>query len=105
MKFKQLTPLDIATIRTAEARLGDLGIRVVIRDLFALGLYLRVTGHDSEGYKACSQALRALFLPELLAGRILQQLDDDPAALSLAFQPHVEFQSLIEREVQATPII
>ena len=105
MKQTPLGDADIEAIRSSESRLQDIAFRAVIRDLFALGLYLRITGHPSEGFKACSQALRALGLSEARTSRILRHLDDDPAALSLFFQPHVEFQSLVEREAEATSII
>jgi hypothetical protein len=100
MKSTPLSKADVEAIRSAESRLQDTTVRSSVRDLFALGLYLRATGHASEGHKACSQALRTLVLSETRTSRILKHLDDDPVSLSLSFQPHVEFQRLIEHELQ-----
>ena len=102
MKSSALSETDLEAIQSAETHLGNTAVRAAIRDLFSLGLYLRVTGHPSEGYKACSIALRALAVSEACAGRILKHVDDDPTILSLLFQPHVEFHSLIEHEVSVS---
>ena len=104
MKHKQfnLSPADIKALRAAEDRFGSIEVRASVRDLFALGLYLRLLGRTSEGYKACSIALRTLGLAEARSARILRHLDGNEFSLAFDFQPHVEFLSLIERHNEAT---
>jgi hypothetical protein len=93
----QLSANDISAIRTAEERFGDGHVRAAVRDLFTLGLYLRITGKTAEGYKACSTALRALQVSEALFKRVLAHLDGNEEYLASVFKPHVEFSSLVEQ--------
>jgi len=99
----ELTPSELTTLRIAEKRFGDAHVRASVRDLFALGIFLRKTGHRDEGYKACSTALRALQLGEKLSKKILSHLDEAGDALAVQFWAHVEFTSLVEKceEVQS----
>ncbi|MEZ0253968.1 MAG: hypothetical protein ACAI37_01755 [Chthoniobacter sp.] len=97
----ELTQDELATLKLAEKNIAGKHVLAAVRDLFALGIFLRRTGHRDEGYKACSTALRALALNERLSKRILANLDEAGDALAVQFWAHVEFTSLLENTLAA----
>jgi hypothetical protein len=98
MKTLKLSDNDVKAIRTGEERFGDGHVRASVRDLFTLGLYLRLTGKTEEGYKACSTSLRALKIEETLFKKLLTHLDGNEKYLASVFKPHIEFSSLVEQQ-------
>lgn len=100
----QLSEADIQTLRTAQDSFGNANIRASVRDLFALGLFLRMLGHTPEGYKACSHALRTLGIGAPLSARILKHLDGNEEYLAITFRGHSEFLDLVQRQSQRKPM-
>lgn len=96
----QLSEADIQTLHSAQDSLGNANIRSSIRDLFALGLFLRMLGHTAEGYRACSHALRTIGVGAPLSTRILKHLDGNEGYLAVTFRGHSEFLNLVQRHSQ-----
>lgn len=86
----------ITHVTKALERVSDINIRMVISDLFALGLYLRKSGLQKEGYKVCSQALDALPIEHSVKSEILRDLDSDYYGLAVNFKPHIQVLHLLE---------
>ena len=101
LKIK-LTSADLKALRIAEAKFDNVDVKACVRDLFALGVYLRVLGHREEGSKACAHALQTLGVSGARRTRIFKLLDVDPQGLAAAFMPHCEFKFLIERQLAST---
>ena len=88
----------ITHVTKALDRVADINIRMVISDLFALGLYLRKNGLLQEGYKVCSQALDALPIDQSVKSEILKDLDSDHYEIAVNFKPHIEVLHLLETQ-------
>ncbi|CAN5468758.1 hypothetical protein BH09VER1_BH09VER1_26260 [soil metagenome] len=87
---------SVTRVAKALDQISDVNIKMVISDLFTLGLYLREAGLEQQGYKVCSQALDALPIGEVVKSDVLRNLDSDHYKLALSFKPHIEVLHLLE---------
>ena len=73
-------------------------LSIAIRDLFAIGCYLHLSGEPETGSKLCRTALYAAGCHHNgdLWSAVLQALPGNEMAFADAIRPHIEIRQLIE---------
>ena len=87
---------NVSALVTAFKAVTPATREMALRDLFALGCYLRLAGKPEAGTKACICALDGLSLPATEYKLLRQGLfDGHERFLARTFQPHHEVMQLI----------